>query len=152
MASQGKEIARSNDLRAEKRDATAGAVAPSNKKTEESDLKEEIAAVEALMLDSNDILVAAGVSTPVSCVDKTVADLCGEQWKGGLTIVHANCRNSDESARVMQAVTAVSHNNGPLSALGIKHVATRVLKPDTNDPRTNALSETKREERIGFSS
>lgn len=111
----------------------AAAAAPSR-------FKEESATIEALMLDSNDLLITAGVSTPVNRVDKTVADLHGEQLKGGPTIVYATCRNSDESAYVMQAVTAISHSNGPFPSLGIKHTATRVLQPNTNNPKTNVDS------------
>jgi hypothetical protein len=90
------------------------------------------------MLDSNKPFAAA----PLARADKTAADLCCEQLFGGLTIVCANCHDTDEGACVMQVVVAVSHNNGPFPALGTTCTATRVLGPNTNNAKTNMDSYT----------
>jgi len=109
-------------------------VEPRDSVTHESKKEDNDATIEALMRDSTSDALQ---SDNKFIVDKYKADVFGERLQGGLTIVYVNHHNSTESAYVMQAVTAISHNKGPFSDLGIKHSATCVHAPNSNEELLN---------------
>lgn len=127
------------DIQLERNDNSVLAFAEGNKKTKETNFQEENSIIEALMLDTKDVLADTGVSRSIITkhIDKTSAEVYGEQLQGGLTIVYVNYRNSNESAYVMQAVTAISRNIGSIPSLGVIHIATRALESHTNKAKLN---------------
>lgn len=111
---------------------------PRNIEIQKTYLQKENTAIEALMVDPIHVSGAAGISKSImNHIDKTAAEVYGENLKGGLTIVYVNYSNSDESAYVMQAVTAISRNIGSLPSLGVIHIATRAQAPCTNKAKIN---------------
>ena len=99
---------------------------------------EEDEAIEALMLDSTVFSPSFSFAgRTVIHIDRTAADIYGQKLKGGITIAYVNYHNTDESAYVMQLVTAISRSMGSFPDLGIKHIALRAQRPNTNDTKKN---------------